>query len=94
MNTIVSNKFYGAFENVAKANEVLSGIEDLFQMEGLDINEDVATVRVNLALATFGMDYDEFKCIMKGLFPIVSWRSSERTIRVSIDLANPYNRTL
>lgn len=94
MNTIVSNKFYGAFDDVAKANEVLKGIEDLFQMEGLDINEDIASVRVSLALATFGMEYDEFKYIMKDLFPIVSWRRSEDTMRVSIDLANPYNRAL
>lgn len=94
MNTLVGNKFYRAFENNEDANRVLIAIEELFEIKGLDIENDIASVKVGLALAAFDMSYGEFKSTMRNLFPLVYWHKFDDTMKICIDLSNPYGRTV
>ena len=94
MNTLVGNKFYRAFENNEDANRVLIAIEELFEIKGLDIENDIASVKVGLALAAFDMSYVDFKSTMRNLFPLVYWHKFDDTMKICIDLSNPYGRTV
>ena len=94
MNTLIENKFYSAFKSNEDANRALIAIEELFEVKGLDIENDIAIVKVGLALAAFDMSYGDFKSTMRNLFPLVYWHKFEDTMKVCIDLSNPYGRTV
>jgi hypothetical protein len=94
MNTLIENKFYSAFSNNEEANRALTAIEELFEAKGLDIENDIAAVKVGLALAAFDTNYAGFKSTMRNLFPLVYWHKFDDTMKICIDLSNPYGRTV
>jgi len=88
MNTIVLKKLERALPNTSE--QFYRTLDIYFDEQGKDIDAESMLMGVDELMIVLDIDYSELKTLIKSLFPILSWERDTESMKINVNLANPY----